>query len=147
MRAFVLAMVVVLASACTTTPGEKAVGRIMLVNGLGDPIQGAIVVPEEQENPGAMRQSLSDEDRQARVSDAQGLIRADLEQYFSESDGCYHFRIHRGGFEDVTMTVSKDLFPPLLRIKLEANPQKAERSPDPPSPSVASPAGRQPRQP
>src|ERR1039458_6130413 len=124
MRAFVPIAFLALATACTSTDTAKAVGRIMLVNGLGNPIPGAIVVPEEQENPRAMARRVSDEDKQAWISDEQGIVHADLEQCFSESDGCYHFRIHRGGFEDVTMAVSRDLFPPLLRINLERSEER-----------------------
>src|ERR1035438_1569605 len=46
MRAFVPIAFLALATACTSTDTAKAVGRIMLVNGLGNPIPGAIVVPE-----------------------------------------------------------------------------------------------------
>jgi hypothetical protein len=147
MRAAVLTAWVLLASACTSTSGEQEAGRIMIVNGLGSPVQGAVIMPDEEDSRGAVPRRLADEDRQARTSDAQGIIHADLEQYFWDSDGCYHFRIRRGGFEDVTMTVSRDLFPPLLRIRLEASPPKAGRSPDAGSPPAASPAGREPRQP
>jgi hypothetical protein len=34
------------------------------------------------------------------------------------SDDCYHFRVHRSGYEDSTISVSKDLFPPMLKVEL-----------------------------
>jgi len=147
MRALILTAAVALVSACTSPPGEKAAGRIVVVNGLGNPVQGALILPEEQENPGPRTRNLSEEDRGALTSDAQGIVHADLEQYFSDRDGCYHFRIHRAGFEDVEMAVSRDLFPPLLRIRMEANPQKEGRQPEPAPPPAAPPAGRGPPQP
>src|ERR1019366_9932365 len=108
MRAFISIALVVLISACVSTRGAKAAARIMLVDGSGAPIQGAVVLPEDPEYPGARRGNLSDAEEQARISDSQGLVHAELDQYFWDSDSCYHFRIHRAGFEDATMTVSKD---------------------------------------
>jgi hypothetical protein len=54
------------------------------------------------------------------ISDAQGLVHADLDQYLWESDGCYHFRVRRGGYKNIEMSVSRDLFPQVLKISLEA---------------------------
>lgn len=103
----------------------------MIVDGHGAPVQGATVLPDDSDNRGTSREILSDEDIQARISDAQGIVHADLDQYFWDLDGCYHFRVHRSGFEDLTMSVSKDLYPSLLRINLEAKPLGPPPSPVP----------------
>jgi len=133
----------VLISACSSAPGEEAAGRIMLVDGLGAPVQGAVVLPEEEELSGNVPRVWSRADNLDRTSDSRGIVRADLQQYFWDSDSCYHFRIQRTGFEDVTMSVSKELFPPVLRINLEAGPERTKPS------SSASPtaAAQPPRQP
>jgi hypothetical protein len=91
----------------------------MVVDMHGAPIQGAVLVPEEEytsnTSPG-----YSDKELEALASNAKGIISFHLDDCLWDSDGCYHFRIHRPGFEDVAMSVSKDLFPPVLRIELKA---------------------------
>jgi hypothetical protein len=116
----------VLASACASGPGAKTGGRILLVDGLGVPVQGAVVLPEEGDLKPTRQINWPKDEIEARVSDSQGVVRADLEQYYWDSDGCYHFRVLRAGFEDFAMTVSKDLFPPVLKVTLEADTQKAK---------------------
>ena len=129
-----------LASACTSAPSPKAAGRITLVDVSGAPIQGALVMPEVEYQNSAPRRDTQDE-FEARVSDVNGVVRAPLEDYFWESDACYHFRIHKDGFEDVTMAVSRDLYPSELRIDLR-RPQATDAPPGP-----AQPGGTAPRQP
>jgi hypothetical protein len=117
----------VLASACASAPGAKAGGRILVVDGLGVPVQGAVVLPEEGDLKPTRQINWTSEDIAARVSDSQGIVRADLEQYYWDSDGCYHFRVLRVGFEDFAMTVSKELFPPVLKVTLEGDAQRTNR--------------------
>jgi hypothetical protein len=116
----------VLASACASEPSANPGGRIQLVDGLGVPVQGAVVSPEEGDFKMTRQTNWSKDEIAARVSDSQGMVRADLEQYYWESDGCYHFRVLRTGFEDFAMTVSKDLFPPVLKVNLESDAQRAK---------------------
>jgi hypothetical protein len=108
----------VLLSACNSKSGANANGRVMVVGTNGVPIQGAILVPEE-ENPPTATQRYSDAELRERASNAKGIISVELDDCLWDSDGCYHFRIRRNGFEDVAMTVSKELFPPVLRIELK----------------------------
>ena len=141
-----------LASACASTGGAKPEGRIMIVGALGVPVQGAIVVPDSSDDmtgdQGAGRRLPSQGEIDARTSDAQGIIHADLDQYLWDSDGCYHFRIRRFGFEDVTMAVSRDLFPQMLTINLGAKTQTQGPHPaDPASAPGVPPAGQESRQP
>ena len=138
MRTLISIVLAALIAACASTRGAKAPARIMLVDESGSPVQGAVVLPEDSGYPGARREHLSEAEEQARISDPQGLVYAELDQYCWDSDSCYHFRIRRANYEDATMTVSKDLFPPVLRISLDANIQKPGQSPNPP---------RSPRQP
>jgi hypothetical protein len=104
---------------------EKPPGRILLVDGRGAPVPGGIVLPDDAETTAkTSRQLQNDAVDLGWISDAQGIVHADLDQYLWDSDGCYHFRVRRGGYKDVTMSVSKDLFPQVLKISLErASPE------------------------
>jgi hypothetical protein len=125
-RVVALAGWMVLASACASAPSANPHGRIMLVDGLGAPVQGAVVLPEEGDLKTTRQTNWSKDEIAARVSDSQGMVRADLEQYYWDSDGCYHFRVLRTGFEDFAMTVSKDLFPSVLKVNLEPESQRTK---------------------
>jgi len=129
MHRLLFAALAVLMSACSSMREEKPVARIIVVNEQGLPLQGAVIMPETEEHHSAEVRKLTVEEVQARTSDAQGLVYADLELYFWDSDGCYHVRVHRSGFRDETMAVSKDLFPPLLRITMEANAKNPDGAP------------------
>jgi hypothetical protein len=120
MRALLALVLVALAPACSSTPGAAEGGRMAVVDSLGAPVQGAFLyaMPED-ENPPARPEKYTSAERKARTSDAQGMLRAELDDFLWESDHCYHFRVRRSGFEDVTMSVSRDLFPPVLRIEMK----------------------------
>jgi hypothetical protein len=117
-----------LAAACSSTSGEDPRSRMMVVDTLGVPVQGAflILVPEN-ENPSARPATYTKAELKAQTSDAQGMIRADLDDCLWESDHSYHFRIRARGFEDLEMTVSRDLFPPLLRVEMRRLGQEPVR--------------------
>jgi hypothetical protein len=125
--ALALGLMVVLAPGCSSMHAEKPPGRILLVDGRGMPVQGGVVLPDDAEaNAKTSRQLQNDAEDLGWISDTQGLVHADLDQYLWDSDGCYHFRVRRGGYKDVEMSVSKDLFPPVLKIPLErATPDSA----------------------
>jgi hypothetical protein len=106
----------VLLSACNSAP-EGAGGTIVVVDGSGAPIKGAILIPED-EGPSGATPKYVQEEINARASDAKGVLPADLETCLWD-DGCYHFRIHKAGYEDAAMVVSRELFPPELRIVLK----------------------------
>ncbi len=110
----------------------------MLVDELGAPIPGAIVVPEEEDEGHPVPRFLATAESAGQTSDAQGMFHVGLDDFLWNDDGCYHFRVHKIGFGDVTMTVSKDLFPQVLRITLKSTPTDARHPPDPAQP------GRQP---
>jgi len=108
---------VLLLSACNSTPDGGARGAIVVVDGSGAPIKGAVLIPED-EGPTAATPRYVQAEIDARTSDAKGVLPADLDMCLWD-DGCYHFRIHKGGYEDAAMVVSRDLFPPVLRIVLK----------------------------
>jgi hypothetical protein len=142
LRALASVGLAMLACACTSPSTPVAAGRIVLVDGLGAPVQGAVVLPEEENQRGSSPKLWSHSDIEERTSDSQGIVHIGLESYLWDSDACYHFRILRTGFEDVTMSVSRELFPPQLRITLETAPQKA--TPPPAwAPSSGAPAAAQ----
>jgi hypothetical protein len=127
----------VLMSACSSAPTAKPAGRILLVDAHGVPVQGALVLQEYDEESRYNRPIEPPvDDRDPRISDAEGIVHADLAQYLWDSDGCYHFQVQRRGFEDFALTVSRELFPAVLTITLDSVPQRTKKP--------AAPAPRQP---
>jgi hypothetical protein len=147
MRALISISLVVLASGCSTVHGVKdavqgAIAdvrgtpvQVLLVDARGTPVQGAFVLPE-YENPLSAPQKYDDDEIKAHTSDEQGSVLVMLDDYYWDSDHCYHFRVRRNGFEDVTMAVSKDLYPAVLKIELDATPRAPRKAP------AAAPSGR-----
>ena len=134
-RSAAIAALLALASACSSPPKDNAGGRIMVVDAHGAPLPGAfLAVVPEAENPSARPQAYTTAELRAHTSDAQGMIRVDLDDYLWDSDHNYHFRVRRQGYEDETLSVSTDLFPPVLRIEL----RRVE-----PEPAAPPNAGRQ----
>jgi hypothetical protein len=128
LRLLALGALAVMAPACTSTGDSQAAARVSVVDARGLPVQGAVVMPDDAETNAKDSRQLQNDARDLNwVSDAQGLVRADLDQYFWDNDGCYHFHVRRAGYKDVTMTVSKDLFPAVLRISLERAAQDPPR--------------------
>ena len=128
-----------LVSACSSTSGAAEGGRVAVVDALGAPVQGAFLYAvAEDESPSARPEHFTSAELKARTSDAQGMIRAELDDFLRESDHCYHFRVRRSGFEDVTMSVSRDLFPPVLRIEMKRLGQEPGR-PQPPAQEAVRP--------
>jgi hypothetical protein len=118
MRALLPMAVAMAACACSFLSSGKPVGRVMIVDGRGAPLVGATLLPDLEAPPNTPWHYTSTE-LAAHTSDEQGMILADLAEYFWDSDGCYHFLVHRPGYENVTMTVSRDLFPPVLKIEMK----------------------------
>jgi hypothetical protein len=120
MRALFCAALVALVSACSSEPSASAGTRILVVDGSGAPIRGAfLVLLPEVEDPSSRLPKYTSAELGELTSDQQGMIHAELDDCLWDSDRCYHFRIRRGGFEDVEMTVSRDLMPPVLRIEMK----------------------------
>ncbi|HEY5228686.1 MAG TPA: hypothetical protein VIJ19_09100 [Opitutaceae bacterium] len=117
MRLFLAVILLSLVAGCKSTPTEDQLGRVMVVDRHGNPLQNAVLTPDP-ENPPVVPRVFDDEEIKERASDAKGVFHVDMDDCIWGSDGCYHFRIHRAGFEDSTMTVSKDLFPPMLKVEM-----------------------------
>jgi hypothetical protein len=127
-----------LVSACSSPPKDNAGGRIMVVDARGAPLAGAFLsLLPEYENASSRPTAYTTAELRAHTSDTQGMIRVDLDDYLWDSDHNYHFRIRRGGYEDVTMSVSPDLLPPVLKIEM----RRLEPEPGAP-PNAARPAAR-----
>ena len=118
-RPFSFLLALALTAGCSTLTGPDPKGQLLLVDSAGMPVAGVAVVPG-QESDNAPAPNYAQLALEKHTSDAQGRLQVDLDEFVWSSDGNYHFLIHRAGYEDFTMTASKDLFPPLLRIELKA---------------------------
>jgi len=134
MRLFITFGMILLLAACTSSTDKEEAPALIVIDARGMPIKGALVMPEPdgRESPDPTR--LSHDEVILRTSDAQGIVRVDLDRYFWPSDGCFHFVATRPGYESATISVSKDLFPTPLKIKLDAvsdpsNPKGAPGGP------------------
>ena len=113
-------------SSCTSPNSIR--DRVMVVENHGLPVQGALLVPSDEDSRDAAPVRDPYEIR-ARSSDAHGIFHVDLDDCYWASDGCYHFRISKDGYDDVEMSVSKDLFPPMLRVDLKAKVPGGRKAP------------------
>lgn len=130
--ACVAAALVLLACACNSDSGSATGGRVTVVDARGAPLAGAFLVLVPEDDNGSTRPvSYTSWELRDQTSDAQGVFRASLDDCLWESDGCFHFRVRKDGYEEVAMSVSKDLFPPVLRVELKPREQA-------PAPSGAS---------
>jgi hypothetical protein len=120
MRTIILVAAISLLSACNSSPEMQEVPLVIVVDARGAPIKGALVMPESEDEGMTNADKLSSSEFDRRTSDARGLVRADLRAYYWPSDGCYHFAATKQGYEDAEVSVSKDLFPSPLRIKMDA---------------------------
>jgi hypothetical protein len=116
-RALAAAVLVSLATACGSVSSPDVNGHILVVDGLGTPIRGAVIYPDYEYSSSRERQYTRD-DLVELSSNAQGMINTDLDDFRWDKDGCYHFRIRRAGYEEATMSVSTDLLPPVLKVVL-----------------------------
>jgi hypothetical protein len=117
MRTLLSVTLAALLSSCNLGAPSKDNPRIVVVDHSGNPVSGAVVLPENEDARDS-RENLTEYEIAARTSDAAGMIRASLDDYYWESDSCYHFRVRRAGFESFEIAVSKELMPPVLRIEL-----------------------------
>ena len=134
MRLSITIGMILLLAACTSSTNKEEAPALIVIDARGMPIKGALVMPEPdgRESPDPTR--LSHDELLLRTSDAQGVVHVDLDGYFWPSDGCFHFVATRPGYEAATISVSKDLFPTPLKIKLDevsdtANPRIAPGGP------------------
>jgi hypothetical protein len=105
-------------------------GEVLVVDAAGAPLADAVVLPDAEYDsplPPYTASELKD-----RSTNAKGTVLVYLDDYYWASDSCYHFRVHRPGYEDETMAVSKDLFPSVMKIDMRprvpaANPSGVTR--------------------
>jgi hypothetical protein len=111
-----------LAPGCGSVAAPDTGSRILVVDGAGTPIPGAVIYPDYEYS--SSQKTYTKDDLDALSSDAQGMIHVDLDDFLWDKDGCYHFVIRRAGYDSATMSVSKDLAPPVLRVvmALKASP-------------------------
>jgi hypothetical protein len=116
-RLILAACLVALLSACDSLEIPKDPGLVQIVDRHGTPLKNGVLIPD-YEVPQGMPHVYDSYELQERASDANGLFHVSLDECLWNSDGCYHFHINRTGYDPFTMTVSKDLFPPVLRITM-----------------------------
>ncbi len=117
LRAWVPVAVALLVSACGSASVGDVRGQILIVDSLGAPIRGALVLPDP-EFPPAEAPRYTESEIKERSTDAQGMVLVYLDDFYWNSDGCYHIRVRRNGYEEEAMTVSRDLFPSVLKIDM-----------------------------
>ena len=120
MRLLITLGMILLLAACSSSTDKEEAPALIVIDARGLPIKGALVMPEPVGRESADPTRLSHDEMLLRTSDAQGIVRADLEIYYWPNDGCFHFVATRPGYETATISVSKDLFPTPLKIKLDA---------------------------
>lgn len=127
-RALAAAALVSLAAACGSVSSPDVNGHILVVDGLGTPIRGAVIYPDYEYSSSRERHYTRD-DLEELSSNAQGMINTDMDDFRWDKDGCYHFRIRRAGYEEATMSVSTDLLPPVLKVVLVPLPSPGAKQP------------------
>jgi len=105
-----------LAPGCGSVPAADVNGHILVVDTGGAPLKGAVIFPDYEYS--SSQRQYSKEDVQAFSTNAQGMVDMSLDDFLWDRDGCYHFRVQRAGYETSTMSVSRDLLPPLLRVTM-----------------------------
>jgi hypothetical protein len=124
-RAFAVLALALLLSACGVLSGSDPRGQILVVDGSGRPLKGAVILPDPETAGGLPK--YTDEELKDRSTNAQGMLLVYLDDFYWSGDGCYHIHVHRSGYEDETMTVSKDLIPAVLKIDMR--PRVLEAAP------------------
>jgi hypothetical protein len=105
-------------SSCMSMSGTDSLARILVVDPSGAPLAGAVLYPDYEYSSSPQR-DYSRADLESHSSGPQGVISIDLEPYLWDADGCYHFRIRRAGYDDETVSISKDLFTGRLRVDMK----------------------------
>lgn len=120
-RILVILTAAVLLGACSSLSGDAPSGRILVLDTSGAPIVGARLLPDDD----AVHTAPVKYDDSIPSSDAHGLFVLDLDDYYSWKDSCYHFRVHKKGYVDETLAVSKDLMPAQLKVELKSTASAA----------------------
>jgi hypothetical protein len=103
-------------SACGSVSNLDPRGQVLVVDAAGAPLADAVVLPDAEYDTAPPPYSASD--LKERSTNEKGSVLVYLDDYYWASDSCYHFRVHKAGYEDETMAVSKDLFPAVLKIDM-----------------------------
>ena len=107
------------AGGCASNVATGTTGRVMVVDTRGQPIAGALVLPDEEDQSTATAATPPVDDVKSVTTDAAGSVVLPLGDYYWTEDSCYHFRVVRRGYDPVIMSVSRELWPPVLRIELK----------------------------
>jgi hypothetical protein len=110
------AALLMLSPGCGSVSAPDAGPRVLVVDNSGAPIAKAIIYPDYEYS--SSQRTYTKEVLEELASDAQGFVHADLDDFLWDKDGCYHFVIRKAGYEDATMSVSKELAPPVLKVVL-----------------------------
>jgi len=134
MRPILFSAIIVLLAGCASPADRDDTPVVMVVDSKGAPIAGALVTPELDNSSASRPAVISPDDRARMTSDAQGVIHPDLDDYYWPNDHCYHFIATRKGYLDATLTISKDLFPSPLKLRMDAvgEPAAPKAAPDAP---------------
>jgi len=124
-RPFAAALGLLLAatSGCAnTSPAEGQVGQVQVVDIKGNPIPGAVVLPDPET---AIIRPKDEESElvKAGTTNQAGLVSVNLEGFYWSDDNCYHFKVTRRGYEIAILSVSRELFPGHLRVELKTPSQ------------------------
>jgi hypothetical protein len=114
--ALAAAALLALAPGCGTWSQTEPNAPVLVVDGSGAPVQGAVIYPDYEYSSGQHQYTKAEVE--AMSSDANGRMHVDLDDFLWHRDGCYHFIIKRAGYEDATLSLSKDLAPPVIRVVL-----------------------------
>ncbi|HEY1848241.1 MAG TPA: hypothetical protein VGG37_03490 [Opitutaceae bacterium] len=117
-RRLLIALLAGMALSSCRSVSSESLPRILVVDPSGAPIAGAVLYPDYEYSSSPQR-DYSRADLEAHSSGPQGVISVDLENYLWDADGCYHFRIRKAGYDDETVSISKDLFTGKLRVDMK----------------------------
>jgi hypothetical protein len=113
----VVVCLLVLLSACGSFGTPSGPGVVVIVDRHGTPLQNGVLIPDP-EGAQEVPHAYDKYELQQRASDVNGVFHVDLDDCYWTSDNCYHLKIYRTGYDNISMTVSKDLFPPVLKITM-----------------------------
>jgi hypothetical protein len=117
LRFLVTTGLLVLLAACGSLTAPTGPGIVVIVDRHGTPLQNGVLVPD-YEGAQEIPHTYDKYELAQRASDANGVFHVDLDDCYWNSDNCYHFKIFRTGYDNFSMTVSKDLFPPVLKVTM-----------------------------
>jgi hypothetical protein len=115
-RALGAAALLALASGCAALSPHEPNAPILVVDASGAPVQGAVAYPDYEYS--SSQHQYTKGDIEALSSDAQGRIHVDIEDFLWNRDACYHFVVRRAGYEDASLSISKELAPPVIKVVL-----------------------------